>query len=91
MCGWLICFEDLESLEVLELGGDCGQVLRRLRRRMARGTMWVNIKTLIVRGGEYAKSQAFKFESVKDSLGLAPDDGDLHPGPRSARGACTGP
>jgi hypothetical protein len=67
---WLVdLIEDLKSLEVLELGGDCGHVLRRLRRRVARGTMWVNIKTLIVRGGEYAKFQAFKFESIKDSLG----------------------
>jgi hypothetical protein len=66
---WLVdLFEKLDSLEHLELGGDCGQVLRRLRRRIARGPMRVNIKTLIVRGGEYAKSQAFKFGSFKDCL-----------------------
>jgi len=32
--------------------------------------MTIGIGTLIVRGGEYAKSQALKFESVKDYIGL---------------------
>jgi hypothetical protein len=32
--------------------------------------MRTDIKTLIVRGGEYAKSQALKLESVKDDVGL---------------------
>ena len=32
--------------------------------------MRVDIKALVVRGGEYAKSQAFRLESVKDDLGL---------------------
>ena len=32
--------------------------------------MRINIETLIVRGGEYAKSQALKLESVKDDIGL---------------------
>jgi hypothetical protein len=68
---WLVdLFGELDSLEILALGGDCGQVLRRLRHRMVRGVMRVDIKSLMVRGGEYAKSQAFKFESVKDSIGL---------------------
>jgi hypothetical protein len=68
---WLIdLFAKPDFLELLELGGDCGQVLRRLRRRMVRGARWIDIQTLIVRGGEYAKSEASKFESVKDSLGL---------------------
>jgi hypothetical protein len=60
----------LKSLDRLELGGDCGHVLRRLRRRMLRGIVSVGIDTLIVRGGEYARSQAHKFESVKDEIGL---------------------
>ena len=68
---WLVdILKELDFLELLELRGDCGMVLRRLRRRLVRGDMRINIKTLIVRGGEYAKSQALKFESAKDDLGL---------------------
>jgi len=68
---WLAdMFRELDFLELLELGGDCGWVLRRLRRRMARSAMRVDIRTLIVRGGRYARSQAFKLESAKDDLGL---------------------
>ena len=68
---WLVdLLEHFDSLELLELRGNCGAVLKRLRHRMARGAMWVDIKTLIVRGGEYAKSQMVKLESVKDSLSL---------------------
>ena len=43
----------LDFLELLGLRGDCGLVLRRLRRRLVRGVMQMNIKTLIVRGGGY--------------------------------------
>jgi len=69
--GWLVdMFTELNFLELLELGGNCGWVLRRLRRRMVRGAMQLDIQTLIVRGGEYAKSQALKLESVKGNLGL---------------------
>ena len=68
---WVVdMLREVEFLELLELGGDCGQVLRYLRHRMLRGVMGIDIKTLIVRGGEYAKSQTLKFESVKDDLGL---------------------
>jgi hypothetical protein len=68
---WLVdLFGKLDFLELLELVGDCGHVLRRLRRRMVWGATWVDIRTPIVRGGEYAKCQAFRFESVKGSLGL---------------------
>ena len=68
---WLVdLLEELDFLELLELEGDCGQVLRCLRRRLVRGVMRINIKTLIVHGGEYAKTQALKFESAKDDLGL---------------------
>ena len=68
---WLVdLLAELEFLEYLELGGDCGQALRRFRHRMVRGVMWVDIKTLVVCGGKYAKSQAFKFESAKDGLGM---------------------
>lgn len=68
---WLAdLLRELGSLELLELGGDCGWVLRRFRRRIARGAMWVRIGTLIVRGGEYVRDQALKLENVKDELGL---------------------
>jgi hypothetical protein len=68
---WLVdMLMDLPSLEVLELGGDCGWVLRRLRRWLVRDIMQTSIKTLTVHGGEYAKSQALKLESVKDGIGL---------------------
>jgi hypothetical protein len=56
----------LEFVDLLELGGDCGHVLRRLRHRIARGLASVEIDTMVVSGGEYARSQAHKFESVKN-------------------------
>jgi hypothetical protein len=68
---WLVdMLGDPDFLEVLELGGDCGRVLQRLRHRLVQGVMRTDIKTLIVRGGEYAKSQALELESVKDDVGL---------------------
>ena len=68
---WLVgLLGQLEFLEVLELGGDCGHVLRRLRHRMARGVISTRIDTLIVRGGEYAKSQALKFEGAVNATGF---------------------
>ena len=68
---WLVdMLGDLDVLELLELGGDCGWVLRRLGRRLTRGAMRIDIKTLIVRSGEYARRQALKLERVKDGLGL---------------------
>ena len=68
---WLVnMLRDLDFLELLELGGDCGWVLQRLRRRLERAAMRIDIKTLVVRGGEHARRQALKFESVKSGLGL---------------------
>jgi hypothetical protein len=61
---------DLCFLEVLELGGDCGRALQLLRHRLVRGVMQTSIRTLAVRGGEYAKIQALKLESAKDDIGL---------------------
>ncbi|KAF9782899.1 hypothetical protein BJ322DRAFT_1073202 [Thelephora terrestris] len=60
----------LGFLEVLELSGDCGHVLRRLRQRMVRGAVCVRIDTLVVRGGEYAKSQASKLDGIKGAIGF---------------------
>ena len=59
---------ELEFLELLELGGDCGHVLRQLRHRMVRGVISVGINTLVVRGGEYARSQALKFDAVRGEV-----------------------
>ena len=61
---------ELEFLELLELGGDCGHVLRHLRHRMLGGVISSGINALVIRGGEYAKSQAFKFDAVKGVMGL---------------------
>ena len=62
--------KELGFLEASELGSDCGLALRRLRRRLVRGVMRIDIRTLIVRGGEYAKTQAPKSKNVKDDLGV---------------------
>ena len=67
---WLVEMLGYLELELLELGGDCGRVLRRLRRKLARDGTGIDIKTLIVRGGEHAKTQAIKFETAKHDLGL---------------------
>ena len=68
---WLVdMLENINFLELLELGGDCGRVIRRLRRRLVRGVMRIDIRTLKVRGGRYAKSEALKLEDVKDDIGL---------------------
>ena len=69
---WLVdMLGDPDFLDLLELRGDCGWVLQRLRHRLVRGIKRVcGIKTLIVRGGKRAGSQVLKLESVKDGLGL---------------------
>jgi hypothetical protein len=68
---WLVnMLMDLCFLEVLEFGGDCGRALRLLRHTLVRGVMQTSIRTLTVRGGEYAKVQALKLESAKDDIGL---------------------
>ena len=90
--GWLLgLFKKLGTLEHLELGGDCGQVLRSLRRGIVRGAMRVNIKTLIVRGGEYAKSQAFKFGRFKDRLDPRQMTVTYIPDPEAHEGLAPGP
>jgi len=73
---------DLDFLELLDLGGDCSWVLQRLRRRLKRGATRIDIKKLIVRGGERAKTQAVKFESAKDGLGLKDMTVTYIPGPK---------
>ena len=68
---WLVVFlQDLDSLEQLELGGDCGGVLQRLHDGVAQGKIHLHIQNLIVRAGEYEKLAALKFESAKDAMGL---------------------
>lgn len=84
---WLVgLLGKLESLEVLELGGDCGHVLRRLRHRMVSGVISIKINTLIVRGGGYAESQVLKFESVKDAVGLGDTTVTYTPDPAVSEG-----
>ena len=61
---------DMASLDLLELGGDCGRVLKYLRRRLSQGTIRIDVQKLIVRGGEYAKWQALKLERARGDLGL---------------------
>ena len=69
--GWLVdMVGNLNFLELLEFGGDCGRVLHRLRRRLARSATVIDIKTLVVRGGQHARTQAIKFETAKHDLGL---------------------
>ena len=68
---WLVgMLENINFLELLELGGDCSRALGSLRRRLVRGAMQIDIRTLIVRGGGYAESQALMLENVKDDIGL---------------------
>jgi hypothetical protein len=68
---WLVgVLGKLEFLELLDLGGDCGHVLRRLRHRLARGAISLRINSLVIRGGEYAETQALKFRSNMDVMGL---------------------
>jgi hypothetical protein len=51
--GWLVDFlRDLTSLERLEVGGECGGVLKRLYSDIVKGKFRLHIKNLIVRGGE---------------------------------------
>jgi len=68
---WLVdMLEEPDFLDLLELEGDCGWVLRRLRHRFLRNIMWrCDIKKLMVRGGEYAKIEALRLESIKNDIG----------------------
>ena len=68
---WLVdMLENINFLELLELGGYCGRALGCLRRRLVRGVMQIDIRTLIVRGGEHAKIQVLRLENAKDDIGL---------------------
>jgi hypothetical protein len=68
---WLVrLLRDLSSLEHLELGGYCGDILRRLRRLMMRRDILLRIKTLTVRSGAYGIRQAMRLKDVADGLGL---------------------
>jgi hypothetical protein len=68
---WIVVFlQDLDFLEQLELGGECGGVLQRLHDGVAQGKIHLHIQNLIVRAGEYEKRAALEFESAKDAMGL---------------------
>ena len=70
---WLIeLLRHLKFLEVLELGGECGRALSRLRYYMAREATSFHIQTLTVRrgGGEYARRQALRLKRLFDVASL---------------------
>ena len=86
---WVVCLmRELESLEDLEIRGQCGGLLRYLRRLMMRGSPLPPIKTLTVHSGGTGRRQAFRLKDIMDGLGLetvvtcipdprVPDDDDL--------------
>ena len=81
---WVVCLMgELESLEDLEIRGQCGGLLRHLRRSMMRGSLLPRIKTLRVYSGGTGRRQALRLKDVMDGLGLGtvvaciPDPGVL--------------
>jgi len=68
---WLVSLlRDLDSLEHLELEGQCGFVLRRLCQMMVQGDPLPDMKTLTVRSGAYGRRRALRLRDVADELGL---------------------
>ena len=68
---WMVCLiRELESLEDLEIWGQCGGLLRYLRRLMMRGSPLPRIKTLTVHSGGTGRRQALRLKDVMDGLGL---------------------
>ena len=68
---WVVCLmRELESLEDLEIRGQCGCLLRYLRRMMMREYPLPHIKTLAVHSGGTGIRQALRLEEVMDGLGL---------------------
>jgi hypothetical protein len=62
---WLISFfQDLPSLEHLEVGGECGGVLRDLHCGIMEGWIRLHVKDLIVRGGEEERRVALELETA---------------------------
>lgn len=59
----------LKFLEVLELRSDCSN-LRQLHHRTVKSGLSAGTNSLIVQGEEHTKSQALKFEDIKDRIGL---------------------
>jgi len=68
---WLVSLlRDLDSLEHLELEGQCGYALRHLCQMMVQGDPLPGIKTLTVRSGAYGRRRALRLRDVVDELGL---------------------
>ena len=68
---WMVCLvRDLGSLEDLELRGQCGCLLRYLRRMMVRGYPLPRIKTITVHSGRTGIRQALRLKDTADGLGL---------------------
>ena len=68
---WVVCsMSELESLEDLEIRGQCGYLLRYLRRLMMREYLLPRIKTLRVHSGRVGILQALRLKDVTDGLCL---------------------
>ena len=87
---WVVCLmRDLGSLEDLELWGQCGYLLRYLRRMVMQEYPLPRIKTLTVYYGATGVLQVLRLKEVVDGLGLGiimtcipdpevPDDDDWY-------------
>ncbi|KAF9782902.1 hypothetical protein BJ322DRAFT_1073218 [Thelephora terrestris] len=62
--------QDLEFLEHLELGGECGEGLRWLCGEMTQDRMHSGVETLTVRCGEHERPQALKLKRLADAAGV---------------------
>ena len=68
---WVVCLmRELESLEDLEIRGQCGCLLRYLRRMMMREYPLPHIKTLTVHSGGTGIRQALRLRDVLDGADL---------------------
>ena len=61
---------DLEFLEHLELGGECGEGLRWLCEEMTQDRMHLRIRSLTVRCGEHERRQALRLKYLADAAGV---------------------
>jgi hypothetical protein len=61
---------DLEFLEHLDIGGECGRALRWLRHEIAREAISPRLKTLTVRSGESERHQALVLKHLVNATGL---------------------
>ena len=68
---WVVCLmRELESLEDLEIRGQCGCLLRYLRRMTMRESPLPHIKTITVHSGGTGIRQALRLKDALDGLDL---------------------